>query len=125
VEGSGAVHHATRDSRVGTVPSHYSKGYPCSRVLIVALGPASGEEMSLQVGAKLDWHTASMLLISQLLLVRLRSRQLSRLSPRLTDLWPPHLMVLSGHARGASIPLHWLLKFTFFVFCCGLEETWY
>jgi hypothetical protein len=30
-----------------TVPSYYSKGYPCSRVPIVALGPASGEVTSL------------------------------------------------------------------------------
>jgi hypothetical protein len=28
VEGSGAVYDTTRDSRVGTVPSHCSKGYP-------------------------------------------------------------------------------------------------
>jgi hypothetical protein len=32
VVGSGAVYHATRDSRMGTVPSHCSKGYPCFRV---------------------------------------------------------------------------------------------
>jgi hypothetical protein len=30
--GSGAVHHATRDSRVGTASSYCSKGYPCFRV---------------------------------------------------------------------------------------------
>jgi hypothetical protein len=33
VVGSGAVCHATRDSRVGTASSHGSKGYPCFRVL--------------------------------------------------------------------------------------------
>jgi hypothetical protein len=33
VVGSGAVHHATRDSRAGTAPSYCSKGYPCFRVL--------------------------------------------------------------------------------------------
>jgi hypothetical protein len=27
-----------------------------------------------------------------------------------TDLRPPHLVVLSGHARGALIPLHWFKK---------------
>jgi hypothetical protein len=32
VVGSGAVHHATRDSRVGTASSYCSKGYPCFRV---------------------------------------------------------------------------------------------
>jgi hypothetical protein len=33
VVGSGAVYHTTRDNRVGTVPSHRSKGYTCSRIL--------------------------------------------------------------------------------------------
>jgi hypothetical protein len=46
VEGSGAVYDVSRDSRVGTVPSHFSKGYPCSRVPTVAPGPTSGEDMS-------------------------------------------------------------------------------
>jgi hypothetical protein len=32
VVGSGAVHHVTRDSRVGTTSSYCSKGYPCFRV---------------------------------------------------------------------------------------------
>jgi hypothetical protein len=58
VEGSGAVHHATRDSRAGTVSPHCSKGYPCPRVLTVAPGTASGEETSLQVGPKLDCRLA-------------------------------------------------------------------
>jgi hypothetical protein len=58
VVGLGAVHHMTRDSRVGTMSSHCSKGYPCSRVLTVAPGPASGEDTSLQVGPKLDWRLA-------------------------------------------------------------------
>jgi hypothetical protein len=52
--GLGDVHHATRDSHVGTMSSCCSKGYPCSRVLTVALGPASGEDTSLQVWPKLD-----------------------------------------------------------------------
>jgi hypothetical protein len=34
VMGSGAVYHATRDSRVGTASSYCSKGYPCFRVPI-------------------------------------------------------------------------------------------
>jgi hypothetical protein len=34
--GSGVVYHATRDSRMGTVPSHCSKRYPCFRVLTYA-----------------------------------------------------------------------------------------
>ena len=56
--GSGAVYHATRDSRMGTVPSYCSKGYPCFRVPTVAPGPTSGEDTSLQVGPKLDWRLA-------------------------------------------------------------------
>jgi hypothetical protein len=58
VVGSGAVYHATRDSRAGTVPSYCSKGYPCFRVPTVAPGPTSGEDTSLQVGPKLDWRLA-------------------------------------------------------------------
>jgi hypothetical protein len=55
VVGSGAVHHATRDSRVGTASSYSSKGYLYFRVPTVATGPTSGEDMILQVGPKLDW----------------------------------------------------------------------
>jgi hypothetical protein len=58
VVGSGVVHHAARDSRVGTASSCCSKGYPCFRVPIVALEPTSGEDTSLQVGPKLDWRLA-------------------------------------------------------------------
>jgi hypothetical protein len=58
VVGSGAIHHATRDSRVGIASSYCSKGYTCFRVPTVALGPTSGEDMSLQVGPKLDWRLA-------------------------------------------------------------------
>jgi hypothetical protein len=43
---------------MGTMPSHCSKGYPCFRVPIVAPGPTSGEDTSLQVGPKLDWRLA-------------------------------------------------------------------
>jgi hypothetical protein len=39
-----------------TAPSYYSKGYPCSRVLTVALGPALGEVTNLQVGPKPSWR---------------------------------------------------------------------
>jgi hypothetical protein len=52
VVGSGAVYHAIRDSSMGTVPSHCSKGYPCFREPTVAPGPTSGEDTSLQVGPK-------------------------------------------------------------------------
>jgi hypothetical protein len=58
VVGSGAVHHATRDSRSGTVSPYCSKGYPCFRVLTVALGPTSGEDTSLHVGPKFVWGLA-------------------------------------------------------------------
>jgi hypothetical protein len=47
VVGSGAVHHATRDSHASTVPSHCSKGYPCSRVLTLGKPPHfDGEDYS-------------------------------------------------------------------------------
>jgi hypothetical protein len=58
VVGSGAVHHATRDSHAGTASSYCSKGYPCFRVPTVAPGPTSGEDTSLQVGPKLGWRLA-------------------------------------------------------------------
>jgi hypothetical protein len=58
VVGSGVVCDVTRDSHVGTAPSYGSKGYPCFRVPIVAPGPTSGEDTSLQVGPKLDWRLA-------------------------------------------------------------------
>jgi hypothetical protein len=58
VVGSGAVCHTTRDSRVGTVSSYCSKGYPCFRVPTVAPGPTLREDTSLQVGLKLDWRLA-------------------------------------------------------------------
>jgi hypothetical protein len=59
VVGSGVVYHAIRDSRVGTVPSHCSKGYPYFRVPTVPPGPTLGEDTSLQVGPKLDWRAVS------------------------------------------------------------------
>jgi hypothetical protein len=44
------LYHATKDSRVGTASSYGSKGYPCFRVLTVAPGSTSWEDVSLQVG---------------------------------------------------------------------------
>jgi hypothetical protein len=46
-------YHATKSSHVGTVLLYISKGYPSFRVPIVAPGPTSGEDASLQVGPKL------------------------------------------------------------------------
>jgi hypothetical protein len=43
---------------MNNAPLYCSNGYPCSRVLTVALGPASGEDTSLQVGPKLDCRLA-------------------------------------------------------------------
>jgi hypothetical protein len=54
VVGSGTVYHTITGSRMGPMPSHCSKGYPYSRVLTVAPGPASWEDTSLQVRPKLD-----------------------------------------------------------------------
>jgi hypothetical protein len=56
--GSGAVHHATRDSRVGSASSCCSMGYPYFRVPTVAPWPTSWEDTSLEVGPKLDWRLA-------------------------------------------------------------------
>jgi hypothetical protein len=56
--------------------------------------------------------------------IHLRSRQLPYLSPRLTDLRPPRLVVSSGHARGASLLLHWF-KILPFVFRSGSKEAHY
>jgi hypothetical protein len=53
VVGSGAVCHATRDSRAGTVPSYCSKGYPCFRVLTVAPGPPEGRIRAYRWGQSL------------------------------------------------------------------------
>jgi hypothetical protein len=44
--------------------------------------------------------------------------------PWLTDPRPPRLVVSSGHARGASIPLHWFKKFPS-AFYRGPEEAHY
>jgi hypothetical protein len=56
--------------------------------------------------------------------IRLQSRQLSYLSPRLTDPRPPCLVVSSGHARGDSLLLHWF-KILPFVFRSGPKEAHY
>jgi hypothetical protein len=66
VVGSGAVHHAMRDSRVGTTSSYCSKGYPCFRVPTVAPRPTSGEDTSLRWGQSLigDWRAASVRLLT-------------------------------------------------------------
>jgi hypothetical protein len=71
--------------------------------------PPQGRERACRWGQSLigDWLAASSRLLSQLLLFHPRTRQLSRMSPRMVDPWSSHLMALLGHARGASIPLHW------------------
>jgi hypothetical protein len=58
VVGSGVVRHTTKDSHMDAAPSYCSNGYPCSKVLTVAPGLASGEDTSLQVGPKLDCRLA-------------------------------------------------------------------
>jgi hypothetical protein len=96
-------YHATKDSRVGTAFLYSSMGYPSFRVPTVAPGPTSWEDASLQVGPKLvllpqhaligDWRTVLACLLTRPLSIRLRSRQLPYLSPRLTD---PQLPMPSG-----------------------------
>jgi hypothetical protein len=114
------LYHATKNSRVGTASSCCSMGYPSFRVPTVAPGPISGEDASLQVGPKLVLRLNMACLVIgapfQCVLthsssIRLWSRQLPYLCPRLTDPWPPRLVVLPGHARGALISLHWLKIF--------------
>jgi hypothetical protein len=91
-------------------------------VPIVAPGPTSGEDVSPQVGPKLllqngpngGRSTASVRALTHRLSIHLWSRRLSQLSPRLTDLRPPCLVVSPGHARGASMPprrFKWLFTF--------------
>jgi hypothetical protein len=63
-------------------------------------------------------------MLTRPLSIRLQSRQLPYLSPRLTDPRPPHLVVSSGHARGASLLLHWF-KILPFVFRSGPKEVHY
>jgi hypothetical protein len=46
------------------------------------------------------------------------------MSPRLTEPWPLRLVVLSGHASDASLPLHWFKKLPS-VFRRGPEEAHY
>jgi hypothetical protein len=128
------LYHATKDSRMGIASSYCSKGYPSFRIPTVAPRPTSGEDANLQVGAKActslqhgligDWRAVSMRLLTYSPSIRLRSRQLPYLSPRLTDPRPPRLVVSLGHARGASIPLHWFKKLPS-VFYHGLEEAHY
>jgi hypothetical protein len=126
-------YHATKGSRVGTASSYSSKGYPSFRVPTMAPGLTSGEDASLQVGPKLVLNLNMACLVIgasfQCVLthspsILLRSRQLPYLSPQLTDLWPPRLVVSLGHAWGTSLPLHWFKKFPS-VFCRVAEEAQY
>jgi hypothetical protein len=54
---SGAVYHATRGSRMGTAPSHCSKGYPCFRVPINMLYPSLCFLLLLLIGWFEGWAT--------------------------------------------------------------------
>jgi hypothetical protein len=66
VVGSGAVYHATRDSRLGTVSSNCSKGYPCFRVPTVAPGLAQGRIRACRWGQSLfgDWRATFVRLLT-------------------------------------------------------------
>jgi hypothetical protein len=85
------------------------RGTPDSGYRLWPPGPPQGRIRACRWGQSLtgDWRAAFVRLLSQSLPVLLLSRQLPRLSPRLIDPWSPHLMALLGHARGASMPLHW------------------
>jgi hypothetical protein len=120
------LYHATKDSRVGTASSYYSKGTLVLGYRQWPPGPPQGRMRACRWGQSLigDWRADSVRLLTYLPPIRLRSRQLPYLFPRLTDPRPPHLVVSSGHTRGASIPLCWFKKFPF-VFCRGPEEAQY
>jgi hypothetical protein len=116
-------YHATKGSRVGTASSYSSKGYPSFRVPTVAPGPTSGEDASLQVGPKLVLRLNMACLVIGALFqcvlthspsIRLRSRQLPYLSPRLTDLWP-HAWWFRRATRGA--PRYRCIGFKKISFC--------
>ena len=100
----------------------------------MAPGPSSGEDASLLVGPKLvlcfryglidDWRAISARLLTHAPSIYLRSHQLPYMSSWLTDPWPPRLVVSSGHARSASIPLHLFKKLPSVIYR-GLEEAHY
>jgi hypothetical protein len=66
VVGSGVVCHVTRDSRMDSMPSYCSKGYPCFRVPTVAPGPPQGRIRACRWGQSLigDWRAASVHLLT-------------------------------------------------------------
>jgi hypothetical protein len=86
--------------------------------------PAGGAKActSPQHGLIGDWRVVSVRLLTHSPSIRLRSRQLPYLSLRLTDPRSPCLVVSSGHARGASLLLHWF-KILPFVFRSGPKEA--
>jgi hypothetical protein len=124
---SGAVYHATRDSRVGTVSSHCSKGYPYFRVPTVALGPTSGEDMSLQVGPKLDWRLARCFrALADVITASPPSVTPTATSVRAAD--RPATPMPDGFARPRARRLDTaalVLKNLLSVFCYGPEEAQY
>jgi hypothetical protein len=125
--GSGAVHHATRDSRMGTASSCYSKGYPCFRVPTVAPEPTSGEDTSLQVGPKLDWRLARCFrVLADVISANPSSVTSSAMSVPVAD--RPAAPTPDGFAGPRARRLDTaalVLKFTFSVFCGGPEEAQY
>jgi hypothetical protein len=89
----------------GTLVSGYRQ-WPRAR-LRRGCEPAGGAKACTlpQHGLIGDSRAVLACLLMRPLSIRLQSRQLPYLSPRLIDPRPPHLVVSSGHARGASLPL--------------------
>jgi hypothetical protein len=101
----------------GTLVSGYRQWPP---------GSPQGRMRACRWGQSLigDWRADSVRLLKYSPPIRLRSRQLPYLFPRLTDPRPPFLVVSSGHAWGASILLRWFKNFPS-IFCRGPEKAQY
>jgi hypothetical protein len=104
VVGSGDVHRSARERRTGTASSYCTRGTPDSGYRQWPPDPPQGRIRACRWGQSLigDWLAAPARPLMQLLPVRPWSRRVPRLSPRLTNPCPLHLMSLLGHVRVAS-----------------------
>jgi hypothetical protein len=96
----------------GTLVSGYRQwppGPPQGRMRASRWGKACTLSQHGLIG---DWRAVLARLLTRPVSIHLQSRQLPYLSPRLSDPRSPRLVVSLGHARGASLLLHWF-KITF------------
>jgi hypothetical protein len=96
-------------------------------VPIVAPGPASGEDASLQVGPEFDWRSARCSCAPVDAFSAGPPMVTPTATPAPTADWPVTsvLNVFVGPCAGCLESLHRFLKFIFLVFCDGLEEARY